>query len=81
MLLLLLIGGGVLGNPAPIAEQRRAELVWLVAHNVDRLDARFLTFGSSWTRLFHLGLLLGHYRAGGREEGVVADGGRSTDAG
>ncbi len=79
--MLLLIGGGVLGNPAPIAEQGRVQLVGLVAHNVHRLDACFLPFRSSWPRLCHLRLLLGLQRAGGREEGVVADGRRSTDVG
>lgn len=78
---LLLIGGGFLGNPASIAEERRVELVGLVAHYVHILHARFLPFGCSCSRLCHLRLLLGLQGTGGGQEGVVADGWWSSDVG
>lgn len=76
----LLIGGRALGCSAPIAEEGGVELVGLVAHDVHGLPF-FLRFRTSWPRLGGLGLLLGLWRAGRRQKGVVADGWRSADVG
>lgn len=75
------MGGGVLESPTSIAEQRRVELVGLVAHDVHRLEACFLPLRSSCPRLRDLGFLLCLRRTGGRQERVVVDGRWSTDIG